>query len=72
MFSSALQSGQLGPVVSQFQLNDDAVAAAASGDLEQFVKALEKNAKEIVAKASEKEQEKKDDTAMEEDKNGST
>lgn len=72
MFSSALQSGQLGPVVSQFQLNDEAVAAATNGDLEQFVKALEKNAKEIVAKATEKEQEKKEDTAMEEDKNGST
>jgi len=72
MFSSALQSGQLGPVVSQFQLNDEAVAAATSGDLEQFVKALEKNAKEIVAKASEKEQDKEENTAMEEDKNGST
>lgn len=72
MFSSALQSGQLGPVVSQFQLNEEAVAAATTGDLEQFVKALEKNAKEIVAKATEKEQEKKEDTAMEEDKNGST
>lgn len=41
MFSNALQSGQLGPVVSQFQLNAEAVAAANSGDLEQFVKALE-------------------------------
>lgn len=43
MFSSALQSGQLGPVVSQFSLNDEAVAAANTGDLEQFVKALEKD-----------------------------
>lgn len=43
MFSSALQSGQLGPVVSQFALNDEAVAAANTGDLEQFVKALEKD-----------------------------
>lgn len=42
MFSSALQSGQLGPVVSQFQLSPEVVAAAHSGDLEQFVKALEK------------------------------
>lgn len=41
-FSNALQSGQLGPVVSQFKLSDDAVSAANSGDLEQFVKALEK------------------------------
>jgi 26S proteasome regulatory subunit N13 len=42
MFSNALQSGQLGPVVSQFKLSEDAVSAANSGDLEQFVKALEK------------------------------
>lgn len=40
-FSNALQSGQLGPVVSQFQLSSEAVSAAMSGDLEQFVKALE-------------------------------
>lgn len=52
MFSSALQSGQLGPVVSQFQLNSDAVAAACSGDLEQFVKALEKSASSIAAGAT--------------------
>lgn len=43
LFSSALQSGQLGPVVSQFQLSSEAVAAANTGDLEQFVKALEKS-----------------------------
>uniref|UniRef100_A0A336LMR4 Proteasomal ubiquitin receptor ADRM1 homolog n=1 Tax=Culicoides sonorensis TaxID=179676 RepID=A0A336LMR4_CULSO len=54
-FSNALQSGQLGPVVSQFQLSSDAVAAAVSGDLEQFVKALEKT----VGKSSEKDSEKK-------------
>lgn len=46
MFSNALQSGQLGPVVSQFQLNAEAVAAANSGDLEQFVKALESSHKQ--------------------------
>ncbi|XP_050074611.1 proteasomal ubiquitin receptor ADRM1 homolog [Anopheles maculipalpis] len=45
MFSNALQSGQLGPVVSQFQLNAEAVAAANAGDLEQFVKALENSEK---------------------------
>lgn len=43
MFSSALQSGQLGPVVSQFQLSPEVVSAANSGDLEQFVKALEQS-----------------------------
>ncbi|XP_041769602.1 proteasomal ubiquitin receptor ADRM1 homolog [Anopheles merus] len=52
MFSNALQSGQLGPVVSQFQLNADAVAAANAGDLEQFVKALENSEKSLASEAS--------------------
>lgn len=30
-FSSALQSGQLGPLMSQFQLPDEAVQAATRG-----------------------------------------
>lgn len=54
MFSNALQSGQLGPVVSQFQLNAEAVAAANSGDLEQFVKALENAHKSDAAGADKK------------------
>lgn len=41
MFSNTLQSGQLGPVVSQFQLNVEGVTGANSDELEQFVKALE-------------------------------
>jgi 26S proteasome regulatory subunit N13 len=62
MFSNALQSGQLGPVVSQFKLSDDAVSAANSGDLEQFVKALEKASikdKDSSAKESEEKDEEK-------------
>lgn len=56
MFSNALQSGQLGPVVSQFKLSDDAVSAANSGDLEQFVKALEKaSIKDNTDKSNDKE-----------------
>lgn len=55
MFSNALQSGQLGPVVSQFKLNQDAVEAANRGDLEQFVRSLEKSAKEISTKSIENE-----------------
>lgn len=43
LFSNALQSAQLGPVVSQFELTPEAVAAAYSGNLEDFVKALEKS-----------------------------
>lgn len=50
MFSSALQSGQLGPVVSQFKLSTEAVEAANLGDLEKFVRALENSAKEVQAK----------------------
>ncbi|SPP75017.1 proteasomal ubiquitin receptor ADRM1 homolog isoform X2 [Drosophila guanche] len=42
-FSNALQSAQLGPVVKQFELSNDAVAAAYSGNLEDFVNALEKS-----------------------------
>jgi len=42
-FSSALESGQLGPVVSQLAVNPEAVAAAASGNMQEFVKALEKS-----------------------------
>lgn len=62
MFSNALQSGQLGPVVSQFKLNDDAVSAANSGDLEQFVKALEKaSIKDSSAKDDEKPEDKAND-----------
>lgn len=41
MFSSALQSGQLGPVVSQFEVGEEAVSAAAQGNMEEFVKALQ-------------------------------
>ncbi|XP_054089957.1 proteasomal ubiquitin receptor ADRM1 homolog [Zeugodacus cucurbitae] len=43
LFSNALQSAQLGPVVSQFELTPEAVAAAYAGNLEDFVKALEKS-----------------------------
>jgi len=42
MFSSGLQSGQLAPLIREFDLGDEAVAAAASGNLEAFVKAIEK------------------------------
>lgn len=42
MFSAALQSGQLGPVVQQFEVGTDAVDAANQGNMEEFVKALQK------------------------------
>ena len=45
MFSSGLQSGQLAPLIREFDLGDDAVAAAAAGNLEAFVKAIGSKAK---------------------------
>jgi hypothetical protein len=41
IFSGALQSGQLGPLIAQFGLGSGCVAAAEQGNLEAFVKALQ-------------------------------
>ncbi|KAM3618821.1 uncharacterized protein V6R79_025284 [Siganus canaliculatus] len=41
MFSSALASGQLGPLLSQFGLPADAVEAANRGDVEAFARAMQ-------------------------------
>lgn len=41
MFSAALQSGQLGPVVQQFEVGSEAVDAANQGNMEEFIKALQ-------------------------------
>lgn len=49
-FSSALESGQLAPVVSQLVTNPDAVSAAKQGNMQDFLKALE-NGKEATAAA---------------------
>ncbi|XP_046383888.1 proteasomal ubiquitin receptor ADRM1 homolog isoform X2 [Ischnura elegans] len=58
MFSTALQSGQLGPVVQQFEVGDEAVTAAEQGNVEAFVKALQGALKEAESK-DEKEKESK-------------
>eukprot|EP00088_Acartia_fossae_P018640 TRINITY_DN20763_c0_g1_i1.p1 TRINITY_DN20763_c0_g1~~TRINITY_DN20763_c0_g1_i1.p1 ORF type:complete len:361 (-),score=137.53 TRINITY_DN20763_c0_g1_i1:99-1181(-) len=42
MFSMALSSGQLGPLIREFGLGEDAANAAAQGNMEAFVKALQK------------------------------
>ncbi|XP_034027673.1 proteasomal ubiquitin receptor ADRM1-like isoform X2 [Thalassophryne amazonica] len=41
MFSSALASGQLGPLMSQFGLPEEAVDAANRGDVEAFARAMQ-------------------------------
>lgn len=66
-FSSALQSGQLGPIVSQFAVNPEAVSAAAQGNMREFVRALERNTAAGAEKAAEgdkadKKEEKKTDS----------
>lgn len=58
-FSSALQSGQLGPIVSQFAVNPDAVAAAAQGNMREFVRALERTGEQ--KPAEDEKGDKKDD-----------
>lgn len=75
MFSSALQSGQLGPVVSQFQMSPEVVEAANSGDIEQFVKALEKTnaakkeSDDSTESKSDDEKQKKEEGKKDDDEN---
>jgi len=45
VFSAALQSGQLGPLIQQFGLGIEAVEAAQKGDMEAFISALQKQDK---------------------------
>ncbi|NXY33822.1 ADRM1 protein, partial [Pomatorhinus ruficollis] len=45
MFSAALASGQLGPLMSQFGLPAEAVDAANKGDVEAFAKAMQNSVK---------------------------
>jgi len=41
-FSDALQSGQIGHVINQFDVDGDAVTAANRGNMEDFVRALQR------------------------------
>jgi len=44
-FSVALQTGELGPVLAQFGLPEEAITAANQGDLQAFAQAMEKHYK---------------------------
>lgn len=61
LFSTALSSGQLGPVISQFGLGSEVTSAASSGDMHAFLKALEKNNKPSDPKPTDETDEKKKD-----------
>ncbi|XP_077293314.1 regulatory particle non-ATPase 13 [Arctopsyche grandis] len=62
LFSNAIASGQLGPIISQFGLGSEAVLAAQSGDMKAFIKALEKE--ESKTDESKKPKEKDEDENM--------
>uniref|UniRef100_A0A4W3IYX4 ADRM1 26S proteasome ubiquitin receptor n=1 Tax=Callorhinchus milii TaxID=7868 RepID=A0A4W3IYX4_CALMI len=55
MFSAALASGQLGPLMSQFGLPVEAVEAAGKGDVEGFAKAMQNSSSSPSTTAEEKE-----------------
>ncbi|GAA6088596.1 proteasomal ubiquitin receptor ADRM1 isoform X4 [Tachysurus ichikawai] len=63
MFSSALASGQLGPLMNQFGLPSDAVDAANKGDVEAFAKAME-NSSGKTDESGEAKDKKDDDEDM--------
>ncbi|GFY52304.1 proteasomal ubiquitin receptor ADRM1-A [Trichonephila inaurata madagascariensis] len=66
MFSAALQSGQLGPLMQQFGMSNDVVSAANSGDMDAFVRALQ-SSKESSSESSnkdKKDQDKDEDMAL--------
>ncbi|GCC23321.1 proteasomal ubiquitin receptor ADRM1 [Chiloscyllium punctatum] len=69
MFSAALASGQLGPLMSQFGLPAEAVEAAGKGDVEGFAKAMQHNSTSSKTKLDDKEgdSESKDKKDEEED-----
>jgi len=53
-FSVALQTGQLGPVLAQFGLPEDAITAANEGDIQAFAQAMEKHYKKQNEESDEK------------------
>jgi len=61
MFSMALSSGQLGPLVREFGLGEEAATAAAKGDMGAFVKALQK---EKGGEDKDKDKDKQEDMAL--------
>ncbi|KAM8947529.1 proteasomal ubiquitin receptor ADRM1 isoform 3-T3 [Pelodytes ibericus] len=60
MFSAALASGQLGPLMSQFGLPAEAVEAANKGDIEAFAKAMQSTSSQKERESKEKKEEEED------------
>jgi len=53
-FCSAFPSGQLGPLVEQFEFGKDAIEAAKTGNLEAFLNAVQKEADSKTEETTEK------------------
>ncbi|XP_029467617.1 proteasomal ubiquitin receptor ADRM1 [Rhinatrema bivittatum] len=60
MFSAALASGQLGPLMSQFGLPTEAVDAANKGDVEAFASAMQTNSQSDQKEEDSKDKEEED------------
>ncbi|XP_055508086.1 proteasomal ubiquitin receptor ADRM1 isoform X4 [Leucoraja erinacea] len=67
MFSAALASGQLGPLMSQFGLPAEAVEAAGKGDVEGFAKAMQHSSTKKQSDEKEGDNDSKDKKDEEED-----
>lgn len=67
-FSAALTSGQMGPVISQFGLPGDVAAAANTGDMQAFFKALENSSNASNSSKAEEGDKKPDDEKKKDDK----
>ena len=61
LFSSGLQTGQLAPLIREFNLGDAAIDAATKGNMEDFVKALQ-NKK--VSEGNESKKKEEEDMAL--------
>ncbi|ELW48916.1 Proteasomal ubiquitin receptor ADRM1 [Tupaia chinensis] len=64
MFSAALASGQLGPLMCQFGLPAEAVEAANKGDVEAFAKAMQNSAKPEQEEGEAKDQKDEEDMSL--------
>jgi 26S proteasome regulatory subunit N13 len=59
-FGEALQSGQIGPLMQQFNLPNEVSEAAIKGDIEEFAKAMQDHIKNKKNTKSAEEEEKMD------------
>nr|CDS29611.2 canalicular multispecific organic anion [Hymenolepis microstoma] len=66
-FSEAFESGQLGPALSQFGLDEEVVKSSSTGDLEAFAAAMEKSFGEKKSTAGSSSCQKEDDTGSADD-----